>query len=90
MGKSVRREYRLRAADPTRRATERGNSVVGGGVRAPGGLRRLQSGWDGRSPSGGFDSRPPPLVSVSRGTAGTLPRQHGVSGVGPMFTRVYT
>ena len=34
-----------------------------GGVRAPGGLRRLQSGWDGRSPSGGFDSRPPPLVS---------------------------
>ena len=31
-----------------------------GGVRAPGGLPRLQSGWDGRSPSGGFDSRPPP------------------------------
>ena len=34
--------------------------VAGGGVRAPGGLPRLQSGWDGRSPSGGFDSRPPP------------------------------
>ena len=32
-----------------------------GGVWVPGGLRRLQSGWDGRSPSGGFDSRPPPL-----------------------------
>ena len=31
-----------------------------GGVRVPGGLPRLQSGWDGRSPSGGFDSRPPP------------------------------
>ena len=26
----------------------------------PGGLRRLQSGWDERSSSGGFDSRPPP------------------------------
>ncbi len=33
-----------------------------GGVWVPGGLRRLQSGWDGRSPSGGFDSRPPPLI----------------------------
>ena len=31
-----------------------------GGVRVPGGLPRLQSGWDGRTPSGGFDSRPPP------------------------------
>jgi len=31
-----------------------------GGVRVPGGLRRLQSGWNGRSPFGGFDSRPPP------------------------------
>ena len=31
-----------------------------GGVWAPGGLHRLQSGWNGRSPFGGFDSRPPP------------------------------
>lgn len=31
-----------------------------GDVWVPGGLRRLQSGWDGRSPSGGFDSRPSP------------------------------
>ena len=35
-----------------------------GGVRVPGGLHRLQSGWDGRSPSGGFDSRPPPLLCL--------------------------
>ena len=35
-------------------------SVADGGVRVPGGLRRLQSGWQGRSPCGGFDSRPPP------------------------------
>ena len=34
-----------------------------GGVWAPGGLHRLQSGRDGRSPSGGFDSRPPPPTS---------------------------
>ena len=39
---------------PRARQTDRG------GVRAPGGLPRLQSGRDGRSPSGGFDSRPPP------------------------------
>ena len=41
-------------------------SVPIGGVRAPGGLRRLQSGWDGRSPSGGFDSRPPPPTTPAR------------------------
>jgi len=35
-------------------------TVTGGGVWVPGGLPRLQSGWDGRPPSGGFDSRPPP------------------------------
>jgi len=35
-----------------------------GGVRVPGGLPRLQSGWDGRPPSGGFDSRPPPLFNT--------------------------
>ena len=34
-----------------------------GGVRVPGGLPRLQSGWDGRPPSGGFDSRPPPRLT---------------------------
>ena len=46
-----------------------------GGVRAPGGLRRLQSGRDGRSPSGGFDSRPPP-PHVTRGFA-VLPMARG-------------
>ena len=35
-------------------------SVTLGGVRVPGGLRRLQSGWCERSSHGGFDSRPPP------------------------------
>ena len=38
-------------------------TVLDGGVRAPGGLHRLQSGWDRRSLSGGFDSRPPPPTS---------------------------
>ena len=38
------------------------DNIADGGVWAPGGLRRLQSGWDGRSPSGGFDSRPPPPI----------------------------
>jgi hypothetical protein len=38
------------------------DNISDGGVWAPGGLRRLQSGWDGRSPSGGFDSRPPPPI----------------------------
>ena len=43
-------------------------SVISGDVWVPGGLRRLQSGWDGRSPSGGFDSRPsPPIEPWSRG-----------------------
>jgi hypothetical protein len=45
------------------RPTARGalpTNVDSGDVRVPGGLRRLQSGWDGRSPSGGFDSRPSP------------------------------
>ena len=37
--------------------------LAGGGVRAPGGLRRLQSGWLWRPHSGGFDSRPPPPSS---------------------------
>ena len=35
-------------------------TLQSGGVRVPGGLRRLQSGWDERPSSGGFDSRPPP------------------------------
>ena len=39
-----------------------------GGVRAPGGLPRLQSGWSQRPCDGGFDSRPPPL-RASRGPA---------------------
>ncbi len=42
--------------------------VTHGGVRAPGGLPRLQSGWDGRSPSGGFDSRPPPPTALDSKT----------------------
>ena len=41
---------------------EGGSRVLSGGVWVPGGLHRLQSGWDGRSPSGGFDSRPPPPI----------------------------
>jgi hypothetical protein len=50
-----------------RRATA---SVINGDVWVPGGLRRLQSGWDGRSPSGGFDSRPsPPISPWSRGVS---------------------
>jgi len=48
-------------------------TVTGGGVWVPGGLPRLQSGWDGRSPSGGFDSRPPPPVSSSGPVAGGAP-----------------
>ena len=43
-------------------------SVAGGGVWAPGGLPRLQSGWDGRPPSGGFDSRPPPPTGSGSGS----------------------
>ena len=46
-----------RAASASLMPTSR---FIGGGVRVPGGLRRLQSGWDERSSSGGFDSRPPP------------------------------
>jgi hypothetical protein len=54
---------------PTRPNARRGKTptcsaanatLADGGVRVPGGLRRLQSGWEGRTPSGGFDSRPPP------------------------------
>ncbi len=55
----MRREYRPRGRSTTP-PPDRAASVDVGGVRVPGGLRRLQSGWDGRSPSGGFDSRPPP------------------------------
>ena len=43
-------------------------TVCRGGVRVPGGLRRLQSGWDERSSSGGFDSRPPPPTPRSSET----------------------
>jgi hypothetical protein len=46
-----------RCTSRVRRATA---NVERGDVWVPGGLRRLQSGWDGRSPSGGFDSRPSP------------------------------
>ena len=55
--------YRRPPRMPTRRRVRlaiRRASVVGGGVWAPGGLHRLQSGRDERSSSGGFDSRPPP------------------------------
>ena len=37
----------------------------------PGGLRRLQSGWDERSSSGGFDSRPPPPTICRSGAVST-------------------
>ena len=50
-----------RHANATRRVLRRFRaSVASGGVWAPGGLHRLQSGRDERSSSGGFDSRPPP------------------------------
>ena len=35
-----------------------------GGVRVPGGLHCLQNSWNGRSPFGGFDSRPPPPITI--------------------------
>src|SRR3954451_1733472 len=49
-------------ARPPRQRGDVDSSVIvpSGGVWAPGGLHRLQSGRDGRPPSGGFDSRPPP------------------------------
>ena len=40
-------------------------TLMDGGVRVPGGLRRLQSGWNERSSFGGFDSRPPPRSGVA-------------------------
>ena len=56
---------------------DRTDRVGAGGVWVPGGLHRLQSGWNGRSPFGGFDSRPPPLKSpCSQGLS------HG--GIGPV------
>ena len=61
-----------RSAAPSRLAVREADTdhasgtLSHGGVRVPGGLRRLQSGWDGRSPSGGFDSRPPPTAIESR------------------------
>lgn len=64
----MRREYRRSASSATPR-TDIADSVTHGGVRAPGGLRRLQSGWDGRTPSGGFDSRPPPPTGPRASTA---------------------
>ena len=53
------RVRRCRYPSQSRKARSR-SSLRRGGVWVPGGLHRLQSGWDGRSPSGGFDSRPPP------------------------------
>ena len=53
------------------------SNVPGGGVWVPGGLHRLQSGWDGRSPSGGFDSRPPPPIE-------SWPRGLSQSEIGPV------
>ena len=57
-----------------------------GGVRVPGGLRRLQSGWDERSSSGGFDSRPPPPTRLRDGSVYCVglpdPRAVRVSGKG--------
>ena len=50
-------------------------NVCVGGVRAPGGLRRLQSGWDERSSSGGFDSRPPPPEGLAHPPATVV--RHG-------------
>ena len=54
-----------------------------GGVRVPGGLHRLQSGWDERSSSGGFDSRPPPPTTPRSGPSSvgeTVPRLERCSG----------
>ena len=48
---------------------DRTDRVGAGGVWAPGGLHRLQSGWNGRSPFGGFDSRPPPRSGSPASTA---------------------
>jgi len=66
----------IRGCTPIRETASRQLPCRPGGVRAPGGLPRLQSGWDGRSPSGGFDSRPPPPRLMSRGAelAVTPPR----------------
>jgi hypothetical protein len=72
----VIREYRALMPSTTLPSATASGSVADGGVRAPGGLRRLQSGWDGRSPSGGFDSRPPPPTTASprRLTTGPPPQ----------------
>src|SRR5437588_6009932 len=51
------------------------SSLPAGGVRRPGGAPRLQSGWDGRSPSGGFDSRPPPRKRTGAPPRGRGPRK---------------
>ena len=56
----ARLAVRLRGGRGSGPPPGRAARLAGGGVRAPGGLRRLQSGWLWRSHSGGFDSRPPP------------------------------
>ena len=57
-----------------------------GGVRRPGGVPRLQSGWDGCSPSGGFDSRPPPPKLSARPL--TLLRRLAILGPGMPAVRL--
>ena len=64
IGGSRRRNLSTPEPPCQRAMSVRSGSVAGGGVWAPGGLHRLQSGRDGRSPSGGFDSRPPPPNSL--------------------------